>query len=536
MGAVRTSEMQPIGAPRRAPHPARNPVTLLGALLAVVSFGGLVFFVLIDFMRREPGVYLGMLVYLALPAALVTGLLLIPAGIWWEVGRRAAAARRGEESPPALQLDFGNPRHLAGVLAFAAATVAILATLGATGYGAIEFMETTTFCSTCHTVMGPQLEAYERSPHASIDCTACHIGPNAGPIGAGAGRYFEAKIGGLRQTLAVITGTYERPIHAPDPALETVAASCEECHSSTEDYGLTLKVYRTYLDDEANTPHESVLAFRVGDGTEGIHWHATAKVYYQPADERRTKVAWAGVETPDGLEEWVNPDVSLGDEAPERRVMTCVDCHNRVGHRIPTPEELIDEALADGRLDRSLPYLKREALRILEADGAVADPDLLHEQWSQRDWFEQLAEFYEREYPDVFVRKRSAIEDAVAELRRLSEELLYPAMRTSWLTYPDNLEHPQANGGNPGCFRCHGTLVNARTGERLAGTFGGSGCLACHSFDEARQPTAPTEIAPERQACALCHISLSPDAVDLLVPKRSPSSGGEPAAQGGDGR
>ncbi len=542
MGAIEASHVTGKTVRPRAPHPARNPITLLGALLAIVSFGGLVFFVLIEFMRREPGVYLGMLVYIGLPAALVTGLLLIPAGIWWEVRRRAAAARRGEESPPALQLDFGNPKHLAGVLAFAAATVAILATLGATGYGAMEFMESTTFCSTCHTVMEPQLEAHERSPHADIDCTACHIGPGAGPIGTGAGRYFEAKIGGLRQTLAVLTGTYDRPVRAPDAALHTVAETCEECHSPSESYGLTLKVYRTYLTDEANTPHDSVLAFRVGDGTQGIHWHATATVYYEPVDEERTTIAWAGVESDEGVEEWVNPNVSVGSEANERRVMTCVDCHNRVGHRIPTPEELVDEALRDGRLDRSLPYLKREALRVLEADGAVSDPDLLHYQWTQRDWFDQLADFYRREYPDVFAQKRAAIEEAVAELRRLSRELLYPQMRTSWLTYPDNLEHPQASGGNPGCFRCHGTLVNARTGERLAGTFGGSGCLACHNFDEARQPTLPSQEAPDRQSCALCHISVPREAVEGLLPAATPSPdaalrGHEASrSQGSDGR
>lgn len=542
MGALRTSHVGNVAGQRRAPHPARNPLTLLGALMAILAFGGLVFFVLIEFMRREPDVYLGMFVYLGLPAALVTGLLLIPAGIWWEVRRRAAAARRGEESPPALQIDFGNPRHLVGVLAFAGATVAILATLGATGYGAMEFMESKTFCSTCHTVMEPQLEAHERSPHADIDCTACHIGPGAGPVGTGAGRFFEAKVGGLRQTLAVITNTYDRPVHAPDAALETVAQTCEECHSPTENFGLRLKVYRTFLQDERNTPHDSVLAFRVGDGTEGIHWHATARVYYQPADERRSTIAWAGVETETGIEEWVNPEVPIGDETRERRVMTCIDCHNRVGHRIPTPEELIDEALADGRLDPSLPYLKREALRILEADSAQSDPDLLHYQWSQQDWFDQLADFYRREYPEVFAERRRAIEDAVAELRRLSKELLYPAMRTSWLTYPDNLEHPQANGGNPGCFRCHGTLVNVRTGEKLAGTFGGSGCLACHDFDEGRQPMLPSQGAADRQACALCHISLPRDAVERLLPTRTRPpdqtlQSHEPSAnQGAEGR
>lgn len=229
-----------------------------------------------------------------------------------------------------------------------------------------------------------------------------------------------------------------------------------------------MKVFRTYLNDEANSPHASALIFRVGDGDSGIHWHATAKVYYEAADRERRVITWAGVERDARMEEWLNPDAKLTEAAAERRVMTCVDCHNRVGHRIPTPEELVDEALADGRLDASLPYLKREALRLLADDGAATDADMLHAAWSQEGWFDQLEEFYAREYPGVYAAKRGSIERAVNGLRGLSSELLYPAMRTSWLTYPDNLRHPQADGGAPACFRCHGTLVSPATGERLA--------------------------------------------------------------------
>jgi len=73
----------------KAPHLANNPITLLGGILAVVAFGGLVFFLGIQLMQVEPSPYIGMLVYTGLPIALVLGLIVIPAGMVWEARRRA---------------------------------------------------------------------------------------------------------------------------------------------------------------------------------------------------------------------------------------------------------------------------------------------------------------------------------------------------------------------------------------------------------------------------------------------------------------
>ena len=50
--------------------------------------------------------------------------------------------------------------------------------------------------------------------------------------------------------------------------------------------------------------------------------------------------------------------------------MDCVDCHNRATHIYQDPETAIDEALAAGRIDRSLPFAKKMALAALLGNWA----------------------------------------------------------------------------------------------------------------------------------------------------------------------
>ena len=51
--------------------------------------------------------------------------------------------------------------------------------------------------------------------------------------------------------------------------------------------------------------------------------------------------------------------------------MDCVDCHNRPAHTFSaTPDRALDEAIAQGRVPRDLPFLHREAL----AAFVSADP------------------------------------------------------------------------------------------------------------------------------------------------------------------
>jgi hypothetical protein len=72
----------------KTPHLASNPITMLGGFLALVAFGGLVFFLGIQALQVEPSPYIGMVVYVGLPVVLVIGLLLVPAGMLWEARRR----------------------------------------------------------------------------------------------------------------------------------------------------------------------------------------------------------------------------------------------------------------------------------------------------------------------------------------------------------------------------------------------------------------------------------------------------------------
>jgi len=501
----------------RTPHPANNPITLVGGILAVVAFGGLVFFLGIQLLAVRPSPYLGMLVYLGLPAALVLGLALIPAGVLWEARRRAAAARRGGGPPPALLIDFGNPRHLRGILLFATLTVVILGVLGSTGFRTVEFMDSPSFCGTlCHTVMKPQYEPYKRSAHAEVSCTACHIGP-------GAGWYVQSKLSGVQQVWAVITDSYPRPIPAPLTHLRPARDTCEGCHWREKAYGLFLRVYRSYLPDETNTSHVRALAFRVGTGgtkpeeAGGVHWHTSARLWYQSADKERQTIAWVRVEKPDKMEEWVNPDVPPGARLEEERLMDCIDCHNRAAHKIPAPDQLIDDALTAGRLDSALPYLKRQALQLLGQDGSVSSPEELAARWAKDGWFEQLAEFYQRNYPEAAASRQDSIQQAIAELKLMSKQVLYPEMKSGWLTYADNRGHPGLEGINRGCFRCHTTLVNAATGLRLPGGVGGTGCLACHDLGEEGRARLGGDPVAEPE-CAYCHVPIPLKDLDRPLP------------------
>ncbi len=500
---------------------ARNPVSYLGALLALVGLGALCFVLGLQVLQVRPNVYVGSLAFLVLPAMLVAGLLLIPAGMAWEARRRATAARRGKGIPPALQIDLGNPRHVRGIFLFGLSTAVILGVLGASGYRAVEFMDSPGFCGdVCHRVMEPEYTAYKLSPHARVPCTTCHIGP-------GASWYVRSKLSGLRQVLAVTLDTYPRPIPAPIEDLRPARETCEDCHWRERTYGLRLRVYREYLPDEQNTMRIRALAFRVGTGSDeprGVHWHTAARLWYRAADEKRQTIGWVRVEGPEGTREWTNPDLDPDAELREARLMDCIDCHNRAGHEIPSPEQLIDEALTAGRLDQSLPYLKRESLRLLSARDPNPDARVLAEEWDDG-WFDQLKDFYWRNYPEISETRQESIEQAISELKRISKLVIYPNVNTTWRTYPNNEGHLGPMRQEPGCFRCHGTLVSADTGERLTGAIGESGCLKCHSPDVwDQQPRGlGHDLVPE-MGCDFCHYNLPPDEIKESPVEATPTS------------
>jgi len=249
--------------PRREPRAsfalgAANLLLLLGGIGAGASAAAVVYFLAIDMQGAEFDAHRGLLAFVALPGLMIFFFALAAVAGWWR--RRIATARPPETGPGRRPPGRRSGPFL--LLSMTALAVPLL--LGAVGFRAVSFMESAEFCAACHGVMGPQVQAHQVSPHAEVACTKCHIGAEAGPVGPGSGEYIKAKIGGMRQTLSVVLNDYDRPIRAPAGKIPHTAETCEGCHSPDKDYGVSVRVYRSYLPDEGNTSHRRVLAFRVG--------------------------------------------------------------------------------------------------------------------------------------------------------------------------------------------------------------------------------------------------------------------------------
>lgn len=363
--------------------------------------------------------------------------------------------------------DFSGPGGLRRLIAFMMGGAIAFIFVFLAAYRTFEYMESPEFCGElCHTVMKPELTVYKRSPHAKVNCVNCHIGP-------GADWLVKSKISGVRQVFAVLRGTYSRPIPTPVEELRPARETCEQCHwpqKFTED---RIRVYRQFRPDLLNSERTYTLAFRIGggelDGATGIHWHIASQVYYLALDEKRQEIAWVGVERPDGSrEEYFDPahrgEVTPENLAEEKRLMDCIDCHNRATHVFRSPEAMVDEALARGRINRDLPYIKRKAMEALNIKENPSQQRTLTA-------IEALPSYYREAHPQVYEQKQAAIAAAVRELESIAETSAFPEMHLDWTTYENNIGHTRS----PGCFRCHGKLVDQTSGQVM-----NAGCNLCH--------------------------------------------------------
>src|SRR5438132_7386087 len=96
--------------PRLAPF--RNPVSLVGAVLVTVS--AVIFFILylVELLGYFPNPYAGLLVFIAVPAVFVLGLLLIPIGMIGERRRDSAAAEGTLRAWPRIDLNDPTDRRV----------------------------------------------------------------------------------------------------------------------------------------------------------------------------------------------------------------------------------------------------------------------------------------------------------------------------------------------------------------------------------------------------------------------------------------
>ncbi len=340
------------------------------------------------------------------------------------------------------------------------------------GYQLIEFMDSTAFCGRlCHDVMYPEYTVYQASPHSRVTCSECHVG-------SGADYLVKSKLSGIPLIITTITGNYDRPIPTPVENLRPARDTCEQCHRPERFAGDLVRQHTTYSTDEMNSEKVDIRVMRVGGGeaetAQNIHWHIAAKVWYLSLDPERQDIVWVGVEKEDGmLDEYVEPgndtEVSQQQIDDEKRLMDCMDCHNRATHIFYSPDELIDEAMVQGKIDSGLPFIKRESLAALDPPN-----DSLEEAFTK---IEAIKDFYKNDYPRIYGEKKEVIDGTIRELKEIARLTTFPHMQLKWDTYIDNSGHIEF----PGCFRCHGKLV-AVSGPDEDETIDME-CESCHYFE-----------------------------------------------------
>lgn len=438
----------------------RHPLAIAGALIATgaaVLFLVLIVAALVGLFQNP---YAGLLVFIALPALLVAGLLLIPVGMWLD--RRAL--RRDPNAVldwPVIDLRRRRVRRI--TILITALTFVNLGVVALAGYGALHWMESPSFCGqVCHAPMHPQFTAWSAGTHARTPCAACHIGE-------GASGFIHAKLSGVRQLVHVAKGSYPRPV-PPGAEMKpgAQAETCASCHQQGRLPGDRMRIFREYADDEANTETATPLKLRVGEKSaveRAIHWHANpaVRIEYVAADEKRETIPYVKVTDAQGRsKEFAVPNASTDGAAKgERRTMDCIDCHNTVGHPMaPSPEKAVDAAIAAGRVDRQLPFVRREGVRLLKASYGSDDE-------ASRAIDSGLRSFYASQ-TEI---DRRALARSVAGLQEAYRRSVFPAMKVAWGAYPSQLGHMTATG----CFRCHDGEHAAADGSVIS-----SDCEYCH--------------------------------------------------------
>ncbi|TEU17932.1 MAG: cytochrome C [Anaerolineales bacterium] len=360
--------------------------------------------------------------------------------------------------------------------------------------------ESDAFCGLlCH-ANRPQYVAHEVSAHAEVECGTCHIGP-------GLAAKVTAKIFGVGELYKQLTNTYERPIAPPVERLRPADVICEQCHWPQKSYEDRIHLISTFAADEENSETRTYLVLRIGGGSApegyrgGAHWHIDNAVWYMALDPQRQDIPWVGFMDDGQLVEYQAKDRRLTPEELERlprREMDCLDCHNRATHVFRKPERSVDEALAADRIDRSLPYIKRQAVQLLSESYATEEEAL-------KTIGQELEGFYRSQYPNLYSTRQQAVEQAVNVIRDIYRQTTFPEMNLTWEAYANNIGHTDF----PGCFRCHGSeLLNAQE-EAIS-----ANCNLCHSVPLVAEGDEEPDSTPKELAAPW--VSVVPRIVHLV--------------------
>lgn len=442
----------------------RNWISLTGLVVVIGSIFSFFFLFVLDAVSHSANPYLGILTYVVAPAFLIFGLLLGLVGVLRERHKRGGAG----VLLSAVQIDLSRPRDRRIMGLFIAGSVLFLLLSAIGSYHTYQVSESVQFCGqACHTVMQPELVTYEHGPHARVACVECHIGP-------GATWFVKSKLSGTYQLYAVAFNKFPRPVPTPIKNLRPAQETCEQCHWPKKFVGNLDKTFNYFLGDETNTPFSVRLSVKVGGGDPthgpvgGIHWHMSVgnKVQYVSMDEARQVIPWVRVVDAQGIvTEYKVRNFTNDVNRMILRTMDCIDCHNRPAHIYQSPDDAVDLAMYLGKIDRSLPWVKTNAVGVLTRKYT-----------DQTQAMEGIATAVAQSYPaDKYSGLQPSVHAAIDAVQQIYRDNFFPEMKASWDKYPNNIGHKDW----PGCFRCHDGRHMASDGKR---TIKASDCNTCHTI------------------------------------------------------
>jgi hypothetical protein len=144
-------------------------------------------------------------------------------------------------------------------------------------------------------------------------------------------------------------------------------------------------------------------------------------------------------------------------------------------HTFELAERAVDRAMGLGRISPTLPFIKKKTVELLKAKYSSNEE-------ASRVIQATLGGFYQQSDPVISSQRASDISNAGAEIAAVYSRNVFPDLKATLGTYPNNLGHTDF----PGCFRCHDGS-HSTSDQKMTIT---QDCNTCH------EPLAIEEATP----------------------------------------
>lgn len=447
-----------------------NWLSLTGFIVTANSLILILVLYLFSVLYAQTNTYLGLFIYIILPAFLVLGLLLIPLGVVINIRKRKAAFQ-DEDSWPVIDLNKRNDWATVVKISILILIFLIASVMGT--YRAFQYTESNEFCGKlCHQVEEPEYVTYQHSSHARVTCVECHVGQ-------GADWYVKSKLSGLYQVYSTLFKKYPRPVPTPIHSMRPERETCERCHWPEKFYSRKLRIQRSYLADSANTEWNLSLLMKIGPEfkskgySEGIHWHTNKnfKIEYASDSRNRESIPWVKLTNLKSgkVKIFMDEEEPLSKkvlDSLEVRTMDCLDCHNRASHLFKSAPDYVDNAFVSGLLPKNIAYFKKAAMEALKNPF----PD---KETAALDIEESVLKYYKNEQPGILKTDEKRVLNAVAVIQGEYKLNAFPYMKADASQYPNHIGHLESEG----CFRCHSGRHKTAKGETIS-----RDCEICHTI------------------------------------------------------